>query len=459
MISKPNITGTRYSYNPGAEGLLTELDGKVVDLRSSGRLDSTVLKRLSEYFRIKSIYNSNAIEGNALDYNETKLVVEQGLTISGKSLKDTLEAKNLSHALGLFEELANRESGPISEADVRSLHMAVLKEVNDREAGKYRDVEVAISGSKHKPPGPESVAPEMEKFGTWLKVATSPATPLANPVILAAVAHTWFVSIHPFIDGNGRVARLLLNLLLMRYGYPIVVIAKEDRFRYYEALGESDRDGDLTSLLTLLIESVGESLDEYMSAVKEKRADEEWAKSLLSTVENRQKTRVHSDYSVWMSAMDLLKQHFKRTGDLLNTVSSESRTKVHFDVKEFGAFEFEKYWELRDGRAAKKTWFFAIDARIADRQSRYLFWGGFATPSLKHKLSHQDATLHVSFSDGGPIFQSLESGGRDLPDLCEIGYNPESERYHWRLRDGHIKSGRIEEAARQFFTQVANRQS
>ena len=248
MTGRKSIPGTAYCYDVAADGLLLDVNRKVEDLRAVGRLTPAALKELRDYFRLKNIYNSNAIEGNVLDYNETRMVVEEGLTISGKPLKDTLEAKNLSQALTLFEELADRQAGAILETDVRSLHAAVLKGVNDRDAGKYRDVEVAITGSKHRPPGPESVAPEMQRFGRWLKDVTHPAAlTRLNPLLVASVAHTWFVSIHPFIDGNGRVARLLLNLMLMRFGHPIAVITKEDRHRYYEALGESDQNGHSNS--------------------------------------------------------------------------------------------------------------------------------------------------------------------------------------------------------------------
>ena len=462
MTGRKSIPGTAYCYDVAADGLLLDVNRKVEDLRAVGRLTPAALKELRDYFRLKNIYNSNAIEGNVLDYNETRMVVEEGLTISGKPLKDTLEAKNLSQALTLFEELADRQAGAILETDVRSLHAAVLKGVNDRDAGKYRDVEVAITGSKHRPPGPESVAPEMQRFGRWLKDVTHPAAlTRLNPLLVASVAHTWFVSIHPFIDGNGRVARLLLNLMLMRFGHPIAVITKEDRHRYYEALGESDQTGDLSSLLGLVLESVEESLEEYLAAAKEQRTGKEWASSLLSGIEKLQLARTFSsDYSVWKSAMELLKNQFRRTADVLNELNEENRDRGMglFDFKEFGLPEFEKYVALRGGRAGKKTWFFAVDTHNESRRSRYLLWCGLPSPDLKRDLGSNAPTLHVSFADESTQLEMLErSEDIRLPSLCEIGYNDSSEQFYWRSRNGQTSSGRVEEAARPFFKQIAKR--
>jgi Fic family protein len=456
MTGKRPVENTPYCYDAAFDGLLSDIGKKVEDLRSAGTLTPAVLKRIRDYFRLKNIYNSNAIEGNLLSYNETRLVVEQGLTISGKPLKDTLEAKNLSDALNLFEELADRQAGPIVEADIRSLHQAVLKGVNDREAGKYRDVEVAITGSDHRPPGPESVAPEMQRFGEWLKSVTqSGQTASQSPILVACAAHTWFVSIHPFIDGNGRVSRLLLNLILMRFGFPIAVITKEDRQRYYEALGESDHSRDLSSLLTLVVESVEESLEQYQAAAKEQREEQDWAQRVLSPLEARHQAQAKSEYAVWQAAMELLKNHFKRTADILNDAAGN---RPLFGFKEFGVVEFEKFVELQNGRFVKRPWFFTVNVRGAVVDLRYLFWTGCAHADLNKELQPHGVALRVSVSNKLALFTPLDTlNDANQPRLSEIGYNARTERFFWRHRDGKIQSGRVEDAARPFFEQIAKR--
>jgi Fic family protein len=456
MRQLKTISSTPYRYDEELNVRLSKIAERVNSLRASGSLSPGVLKRIRKYFKIKNIYNSNAIEGNQLDYNETRVVVEEGVTISGKPLKDTLEAKNLSHALELFENLADREGEPFLETDIRNLHLAVLKDINDREAGKYRDVEVMISGSQHKPPGPESVAPEMQKLGAWLRQISQPLTTSdkSNPIVLACAAHTWFVFIHPFIDGNGRVARLILNLMLMRYGCPIAVITREDRQRYYEALGESDKTGDLSSIVSLVAESVEESLEEYLSAVEQHRSEEEWAKSLVSRFSENDRTKALNDHGVWKSAMDLLKNYFKQIADLLNE-KAKTHGLARFGVKEYGALDFEKFLILRQGRAAKMTWFFGIEFQHDGHKERYLFFFGFISPALRTKLGSNSVTLHISAAEGEAPYERIDASKRNnLPNLCEIGYLPEQEKFCWRLKNGIISSGRVEMAAKEFFEQI-----
>jgi len=259
-----SVVGAPYEIDDALLAKVTAIADRVTSMRASGALSPEFLARLRRFFKIKNIYNSNAIEGNLLDIGETRLVVEQGLTLTGKSLKDQAEARNLSEAIDFLEELAKDSSRPIIEADIRQLHFFVLKNIRDDDAGRYRAVAVEISGSQFKPPQPESVPSQMEEFCRWLEVATTPAIhgSFENPLVVAAAAHAWFVTVHPFIDGNGRVGRLLLNLLLMRSGYPIAIITKADRERYYDSL-ELSQSSDLTALTSLISECVEESLEEY----------------------------------------------------------------------------------------------------------------------------------------------------------------------------------------------------
>ena len=340
-------------------------------MRRLGRLSPEVLYRIRKYFRIKDIYHSNAIEGNVLGVGETRQVIERGLTITGVPLKDQAEARNLSHALDFLEKLASDTSLPITETDVRQLHKFVLDGLSD-EAGAYRSVSVAISGSKHSPPGPESVRAEMERFGRWLSGVSVPdddAFATVFGLLVAAVAHTWFVTIHPFIDGNGRVARLLLNLMLMRYRYPIAIITKEDRFRYYDAL-EGSHGSDLTQFVTLLSECIEESLEEYEAAANEQREQTEWAASLAKRFTQPARIRAENEYEVWKNAMELLKSHLQQTVDMINQVAEFGS--VH--LKDFGNLDFDKYSALRRGVSAKRTWFLRVDFVRGGTTARYLFF-------------------------------------------------------------------------------------
>lgn len=454
-----SIPNTQYYYDSRLDAELTKLRAEVLALRKSGSLSTQVLKHLRNYFRIKNIYNSNAIEGNQLDIGETRLVVEQGITISGKPLKDSLEAKNLAHALDLFETLADREGEPIIAIDVRNLHAAILKGINDEEAGKYRTLRVEISGSEHKPTLPESVPPEMDKFIDWLKKISQPANlqPAQDPLVLACVAHTWFVYIHPFIDGNGRVSRLLLNLILMRFGYPVAIITREDRQRYYDSLKESD-SADLTSFVSLVVECIKESLEEYQVAAVEQRQHQEWAASLVSALGEKELIKTKNEYEVWRSAMDLLKNYFRQTADTINQLPQSSGL-VHFTFKEFGIIEFEKFLSLRGRESVKRTWFFGVQIRSGQRRVRYLFWFGFASFAMAQKLGNQDVTLWISLESGPSNYQSLESmPAANTPDLFEIGYLPKQEQFLCRSRGGRVEVQKADVFVKNFFEQIAKRQ-
>jgi Fic family protein len=295
----PNIIDTPYEIDDSIVARVEGLSERVARLRQSGALTADVLGRLRKFFKIKNIYNSNAIEGNILDVGETRLVVEQGLTITGRPLKDQAEAKNLSEAIDFLEELARDTARPITSADIRQIHYLILKGIQDENAGKYRNVPVEIGGSQFKPPGPEAVAPQMEEFATWLASACvdSGTNRCENAILTASVAHTWFVTIHPFIDGNGRCARLLMNLVLMRSGYPIAIITKADRSRYYDSL-EISQSSDLTAVVALVSECLEESLEEYEVAAKEQRENQEWARSIVSKFQNQEKIRATNQYEV-----------------------------------------------------------------------------------------------------------------------------------------------------------------
>lgn len=450
-----SLKGTDYVI---AEAQLVQtriLADRVQTMRTTGALTPEVLGKLRNYFKIKNIYNSNAIEGSTLDVGETRLVVEQGLTISGKPLKDQAEAKNLSAALDFLEELAKNIEIPITEADIRQLHYLVLTDINRENAGKYRSVPVEIGGSAFKPPSPECLSSEMNIFGEWLKSASSPGTLFKQDeaILVASAAHTWFVTIHPFIDGNGRVARLLMNLLFMRYGFPIAVITLEDRTRYYDAL-ELSQGSDLTGFVSLVSESIEESLEEYEAAASEQRDAQEWAKSLALKFDHKEKVSASNHYKVWKNAMELLKSLFRQTADLLDADATIG--KINFT--DFGSLGFEKYISLKSYGSAKKTWFFRIDFTIGARSVRYLFF--FASPSHALRGLGVDVSLHLSREEptGSFHYELLDQiTSQSVPNIMEIGYNPASEAFVVRGIDSRVREEKGDSLCQRFIQEVVEK--
>lgn len=185
---------------------------------------------LHEKLIVEWTYNSNAIEGNTLTMSETKVVLE-GITIGGKSMAEHLETINHRDAILFVEGLVSNQE-PLSEWNIKNIHTLILKEIDNPNAGKYRSENVVVSGAKHMPPRHYEISLLMQKFiAEYHREWTG-----YHPVVRAALLHGEFVKIHPFIDGNGRTARLLLNFELMRSGYPPIIIKNDQRAQYYDAL-------------------------------------------------------------------------------------------------------------------------------------------------------------------------------------------------------------------------------
>lgn len=220
------------------------------------------IKSIREHLLLEWTYNSNAIEGNTLTLMETKVVLE-GITVGGKTLREHLEVINHRDAILYIEEIVkNNES--LTEWQIKNIHRLVLKGINDNYAGNYRDQQVIISGANHIPPEPFLIKEEMENLIKWYNTEAMNL----HPIERAAMLHIIFVGIHPFIDGNERTSRLLLNLELMKNGYPPIVIRTENRVKYYNALDKAHTTGENKGFLKLACEELNKTLDLYLSLIK-----------------------------------------------------------------------------------------------------------------------------------------------------------------------------------------------
>ncbi len=243
--------------------ILKRITDSLAELNRHRPLKASILKKLREQFTVEMTYHSNAIEGNRLTLKETLLVLREGVTIKGKNLQEHLEAKNHEEAMNfLFEVVDSKKRLTLSHQLIRRLHQLVVKDIEASIAGTYRKTDVEILGSKHRPPPGYQVQEQMTKFIEWMVKNKSKY----HPIEFAALAHHRFVVIHPFEDGNGRTGRLLMNLLLMRSGYPIAIIQKNDRAKYYHALDDADA-GDLLAIVRLLAQAVERTLNIYLKAI------------------------------------------------------------------------------------------------------------------------------------------------------------------------------------------------
>lgn len=242
---------------------LTALSTKKRDLDACRPLPKALVDNLSNWFRIELTYTSNAIEGNTLTRRETAMVVEHGITVGGKSLREHLEATNHSAAVEMISALSRRTPTSITEHDILTLHATILRGIDDINAGRYRSVPVRLAGSTVVLPNPRKVPDLMTAFVHWLR-----RTSKLHPVARAAEAHYRLVTIHPFVDGNGRTARLLMNLLLLMTGYPPALIRPQDRLAYIAALEQAQLGGARDAYDTLIARAVDRSLDMYLQAAR-----------------------------------------------------------------------------------------------------------------------------------------------------------------------------------------------
>lgn len=251
--------------------LRKRIEQKLQTLNSFRPLPASQVTKLQEQFKIEMTYNSNGIEGNSLTLKETFLVINEGITVKGKPLKDHLEAKDHFEALTYLSDLVEHDKkNTFSEVLVRQLHELIMQETDREWAGKYRSSNVIISGSDHTPPDAIEVPVKMRNLMRWIKDNKEKL----NPIELAAIVQHKIVYIHPFFDGNGRTARLAMNLFLMQEGYPLVTILKNDRKKYYSVLDKADK-GNYASLVQFIAQNVERSLNIYLTVVTPKSKQKE----------------------------------------------------------------------------------------------------------------------------------------------------------------------------------------
>ncbi|MEM6350502.1 MAG: Fic family protein [Cyanobacteria bacterium P01_D01_bin.14] len=259
------ILSKRILVNEGMDlfARLKQIDQLKTWLDSFRPLSPGVMTELKQRYDVRFTYTSNAIEGNTLTQSETALVLSKGITIGGKTLAEHLEVVGHKEAIDYIETLAQTDT-PIGEWEIRQIHSLIVRKLSPPEAGEYRQLDVRAAGTDHVYPPHYLLLELMTAFVQWL--ATPPKG--MHPVVYATEAHYRFVSIHPFRDGNGRTGRLLMNLLLLKAGFPIVVISNQQRQVYIAALNQAQQaQDDLTALLDLVLAATRESLIETLAVL------------------------------------------------------------------------------------------------------------------------------------------------------------------------------------------------
>lgn len=294
--------------------ILQRLEEKRDLLDKKRPLPKEVLLKLREQMLIEETYNSNAIEGNTLTLKETRLVLETGITIAGKSLREHFEVTNHRDAIIFLEGLVKNKK--IKENDILAIHSIISKEIEKEFAGRYRRGQVRILGTRYLPPNYLRVPQLMEGLIRWIN---------GNPekihlIELAALAHYKLAAIHPFYDGNGRTARLLMNLILMQHGWPSAIVPFNERKRYFNSLEKADQNNYLP-FVNLMAQFIECSLDLYLAAIgklgKELPLTElakytSYSADYLSLLARRGELAATKRGKVWFSTKEAVQEYQKR---------------------------------------------------------------------------------------------------------------------------------------------------
>lgn len=220
--------------------------------------------RITKALELEYTFESNRIEGNTMTLAETDLAINQGQTISGKSIREHLEVINHQEAIAYIRDLAQKNTS-VNEREILSIHNLILRGIHPEDAGRYRKVQVMLQVSSHTPPQPEMIPKEMEDFFIWVETNKTSL----HPIVLAAEIHERLITIHPFIDGNGRTCRLVMNLILLQHGYSIANIKGDDdsKKQYYQTLETAQTKKNTEDFLLFIAQSEKESLERYLNII------------------------------------------------------------------------------------------------------------------------------------------------------------------------------------------------
>lgn len=249
------------TYREEMQSTFERLYEKQAVLNQSRPLPAIALQKIKETLSVEWTYNSNSIEGNTLSLRETQMVLQEGITVKGKSLREHFEAKNHDKAIDYLYEIVNQDY-ILRSIDILSLHGLVLRTIEDDFAGRIRNAGVRITGANFVPPNANKVSDLLDELIVFIN-----ENPLGlNDIELATIFHHKLVWIHPFFDGNGRTVRLAMNLLLMRKGFPPAIILKNDRKKYYDALNQANK-GNYQKLTLLMAQSLERTLNIYVTSL------------------------------------------------------------------------------------------------------------------------------------------------------------------------------------------------
>lgn len=347
------------------KALLNDVDQtarKVNDLRP---LPPEIVETVQRDLLGERVYSSNAIEGNTFNLGETIETLRTGY-IDVRRKREANEVVNLGKAIEHIQANLLKSTQPYRVDLFLGLHGLLLQGINDDWAGRFRNQQVLIRGAKHQPPDHSYVVQMMDQFFEGLRNAQN-----VNPIVLATWAHWMIARIHPFMDGNGRMARLWQDLVLFRGRLTCAIIPPETRTEYLASLAAAD-DGDFNPLTQLVTRRVASTLDKYLSAQQKTDAISQWAQAVVGESSARAAEKRKLAYMRWSRKMEELRYEFERCASTVTHASTEIEVQMYpYDIIDQGAWE-----NIRTGLSASKTWFFRLNFRRDDKYVSYIFFFG-----------------------------------------------------------------------------------
>jgi Fic family protein len=400
----------RMRFSEVTTALIADVDAVARRVHEYRPLPRAVVRRIEEDLLGERVYSSNAIEGSTLDLRETVMILKSGV-LGARKRREALEARNLGNAARRLMEWRDAGTDSHTSEHLREIHGLILKEIDDSAAGRFRGPGVVLFGAKHQPPDDSRVPSLVEEMFSILR-----RTQDAHPIRRAAWTHWALARIHPFVDGNGRTARLWQDLILYEGNLTCAVIRPEDRREYLEALGAAD-EGEFDPFVSLVAQSLSRAFDKYLVELRRLDEDERFIKELAGEADARLTQVRELSYRRWTRKMEALRTEFEHYAGRISLSSSE----LQVQVRPYQIVDQTRWENIRSGLGAEQTWFFTMDFRAVERRRtrRYCFFFGkhFWRLGLDddRDRSEQRVCLLISEDDGTGKGARLD----DIPD-CPI---------------------------------------
>ncbi|MFM9962687.1 MAG: Fic family protein [Planctomycetaceae bacterium] len=411
---------SEWSLDEATLGLLGDLDESAYLINHLRPLTPAVLIQVKEKLLGERVFSSNAIEGNTLTLRETTLILQTGSILSGPRRREAQEALNLGGAYRQIEQYTESPNDFWNQTTFLELHRKLMTSVNDDLAGHYRACDVMLPGAMYQPPGSHLVHDLMNHFYQVLMKTSLPESKPSHPLVLAAWVHWAIARIHPFEDGNGRMARLWQDLMLLRGRLTAAIIRPEDRESYYDSLTAAD-DGNCNPLMQLVCRRVQNTLQIYLTAQEEADELKDWAADLTGEMTTQAEQLRRLEYERWRHAVERIRDAFERCATLISSSGSRSlQVRVHrYD------FIDQSVWErIGAGDWTRKTWFFRVWFCHERQTVSYIFTFGPHVPTDGDEAANIRGALvglHVSEQNPGDqrvvLLEDLEGSPTSCREL------------------------------------------